>query len=41
MTNMAAGMLDQAVTAEEVDETAGLTADKFKELIREIIQEMS
>ena len=41
MTNMAAGMLDQAVTAEEVDETAGLAADKFKELIREIIQEMS
>jgi purine-nucleoside phosphorylase len=41
MTNMAAGMLDQAVTAEEVDETAGLAAEKFKELIREIIQEMS
>ncbi len=41
MTNMAAGMLDQAVTTEEVDETAGLTAEKFKELIREIIQEMS
>lgn len=41
MTNMAAGMLDQAVTAEEVDETAGLAAVKFKELIREIIQEMS
>ncbi|NLC40744.1 MAG: purine-nucleoside phosphorylase [Clostridiaceae bacterium] len=41
MTNMAAGMLNQAVTAAEVDETAGRASAKFKELIREIIQEMS
>ncbi|NLV98595.1 MAG: purine-nucleoside phosphorylase [Clostridiaceae bacterium] len=41
MTNMAAGMLDQAVTAEEVDETASLTSERFKSLIREIIEEIS
>ncbi|MDD4541125.1 MAG: purine-nucleoside phosphorylase [Eubacteriales bacterium] len=41
MTNMAAGVLDQALTVEEVDATAALTSEKFKELIREIVQEIA
>ncbi len=40
MTNMAAGVLDQPVTTEEVDETAEESADDFKLLIREIIKDM-
>lgn len=40
MTNMAAGVLDQPVTTEEVDETAEKSADDFKLLIREIIKNM-
>ncbi|MFB0972931.1 MAG: purine-nucleoside phosphorylase [Tissierellia bacterium] len=37
MTNMAAGVLDQPITVEEVDETASFSAEKFKKLIREIL----
>ncbi len=40
MTNMAAGILDQPVTAEEVDETASESAMRFKELLKEIIKEI-
>lgn len=40
MTNMAAGVLDQPVTTEEVDETAEKAADDFKILLREIIKNM-
>lgn len=41
ITNMAAGIIfDQAVTTEEVNETAALTSEKFKELIKEIVREI-
>lgn len=40
MTNMAAGILDQPLTVEEVDETASKTAMRFKELLREIVKEI-
>jgi len=40
MTNMAAGVLDQPVTTEEVNETAAAASKRFKELIREIVQEI-
>lgn len=38
ITNMAAGVLDQPITVDEVDETASLSAEKFKKLIREILK---
>ncbi|MDO5725222.1 MAG: purine-nucleoside phosphorylase [Tissierellia bacterium] len=37
MTNMAAGVLDQPLTTDEVDETAQKSADSFKKLLRDII----
>lgn len=40
MTNMAAGILDQAITAQEVDETATKSAMRFKELLREVLKEI-
>lgn len=40
ISNMAAGVLDQPVTTEEVDETAQSSALNFKVLLREIIKEM-
>lgn len=40
MTNMAAGVLEQPITTDEVDEIAGKSAERFKELLREIIKEM-
>lgn len=40
MSNMAAGVLDQPITIEEVDEIASRAANDFKALLREIIKEM-
>lgn len=40
ITNMAAGILDQVITTEEVDETANKASSEFKALLREIIREM-
>ena len=40
ISNMAAGVLDQPITTEEVAETGALAAGRFKALIREIINEM-
>lgn len=40
ITNMGAGVLDEPVTTEEVDETAEKAAREFKALLREIIKEM-
>lgn len=40
ISNMAAGVFDQPVTTEEVDETAEMSANKFKSLLREIIKEI-
>ncbi|MGO1470283.1 MAG: purine-nucleoside phosphorylase, partial [Tissierella sp.] len=40
VTNMAAGILDQPLTTEEVDETGEKSAKKFKALLREVIKEM-
>lgn len=40
ISNMAAGVLDQPVTCEEVDIVGAKTADRFKELIREIVKEI-
>ncbi|MBC8586728.1 purine-nucleoside phosphorylase [Paratissierella segnis] len=40
ITNMAAGILDQPLTTEEVDETAKEAANDFKVLMREIIKQM-
>lgn len=40
LTNMAAGVLNQPVTTEEVDETASESSESFKLLIREIIKQM-
>lgn len=40
LTNMAAGVLDQPITTEEVDDTAKLSAGNFKKLLREIIKEI-
>ena len=40
ITNMAAGVLDQPVTTEEVDDTAKMAAQDFKLLIREVIRQM-
>ena len=41
ISNMAAGVLDQPVTGEEVDIVGRETADKFKKLIREIISHIN
>ena len=41
MTNMAAGVLDQPITTDEVDDIAMKTAKKFKALIKEIVQEIN
>ena len=40
MSNMAAGVLDQPITTEEVRETARKSQNEFKALLREIIREM-
>lgn len=40
MSNMAAGVLDQPITTEEVDVTAEKSSKEFKLLIREIIKEI-
>ena len=40
MTNMAAGVLPKKLTAEEVDVAAENAAERFKELIREIVKEI-
>ncbi|MDR7869471.1 MAG: purine-nucleoside phosphorylase [Tissierellaceae bacterium] len=40
ISNMAAGVFDQPVTTDEVDETAEESANEFKALLREIIKEM-
>lgn len=40
MTNMAAGILDQPITAEEVNETAYTVRNEFQALIKAIISEM-
>ena len=40
MTNMAAGILDQPITAEEVNETAYRVRNEFQALIKAIISEM-
>jgi len=40
MTNMAAGVLEQPITSEEVYETGKQSSQKFKELLREILKEM-
>lgn len=40
ISNMAAGVLNQPVTGEEVDIVGAKAADKFKKLIREIIKEI-
>ena len=40
ISNMAAGILDQAITTEEVDETAKKSEKEFKALLREIIKDM-
>lgn len=41
MTNMAAGVLDQPITGEEVDETASKAALRFRELLREILKNIN
>ena len=40
MTNMAAGILDQPLTSEEVDETAKIISGKFSEYVKSIIRQM-
>lgn len=40
ITNMGAGILDEAVTTDEVDVTAEKAAQNFKSLLRDIIREM-
>lgn len=40
ITNMGAGMSDQALTTDEVDETAEGAASQFKALLRDIIKEI-
>ena len=40
MTNMAAGVLDQPITSEEVGETGQMAAERFGALIREIVKSM-
>lgn len=38
ISNMAAGVFDEKVTTDEVDETAEMSQEKFKKLIRELLQ---
>jgi len=40
ISNMAAGVLDQPITTEEVDEAGKATSDKLKNLLREILKEI-
>lgn len=40
MTNMAAGVLDQPLSGEEVDETAAAVADRFSAYLTRIVREM-
>jgi len=40
MSNMAAGVLDQPITTEEVRETAKQASKDFKLLLREIVRRM-
>ncbi len=40
LTNMAAGILDQPLTTDEVDEIAGKHAKEFKALLGEVLREM-
>lgn len=40
MVNMAAGVLDQPITTEEVDIIAGESAEKFKALLHQIVEKM-
>lgn len=40
ITNMAAGVLNQPVTSEEVDETGAMASNQFKEFISEILKKM-
>nr|WP_300002479.1 purine-nucleoside phosphorylase [Tissierella sp.] len=40
ITNMGAGVLDQKLTIDEVDETADISSEKFKKLLREILKRM-
>lgn len=40
MTNMAAGVLDQPLSSEEVDETAGRIAEKFSAYLTKIVSRM-
>lgn len=41
ISNMAAGVLDQPITSEEVDEVGISTSMKFKELLREIVKRLN
>lgn len=41
ITNMAAGVLDQPITTEEVDEIGSSSSRKFKELLGEIVKRLS
>ena len=40
ITNMAAGVLDQPVTGEEVDETGKLVSGRFSKYLERVIGEM-
>lgn len=40
ITNMAAGMLDQPVTGEEVDETAEMSAKQFRKYVKSIVSNL-
>lgn len=40
ITNMAAGVLEQPITAEEVGEIGKISSKQFKELLSEILKEM-
>ena len=40
ISNMGAGVLNQPVTTDEVDETAELSSDKFKAYLKEILKEI-
>ena len=40
VTNMAAGVLDQPITTEEVDETGEMASDKLKKLIGDVIEKI-
>ncbi len=40
ISNMAAGVLDQPVTGEEVDQVGAESSEKFKNLLREVVKEL-